>query len=388
MAWNVPPRLRTVEDPEDDRRATWLELFFDLVFVVAVAQLSAGLGSDVTAREFLVFAGLFVPVWWAWVGFTFYADRFDTDDVIHRLFMLGGMFAVGALASTVPDAYDGDTTGFAVAYAVLRLITVGLNMRAWWHLPAARVLLNVYIPAFSAAIALFLLSLAFESPTRYLIWAAALLLDLGAPLVSVKRIQAVPIHASHMPERVGLLTIIVFGETVLAVVVGTESVSWTVGSGLVAALGFTIAAALWWIYFDYLDPSLVRRTVRAGQIYLYVHLPLLIGLTGVGVGVKLAIKATAGDSLSEGAAWALGGGVALMMASLAVIHFVRTRSGGDLDVWLRVATAAVGIAVAALGTHLGPYAVTGILAVVLVAHVALEVARHGLHQGLADPPAN
>jgi low temperature requirement protein LtrA len=388
MAWSDPPRLRTVEDPEEDRRATWLELFFDLVFVVAIAQLSAGIGSDVTARDFLIFAGLFVPVWWAWVGFTFYADRFDTDDVIHRLLMLGGMFAVGALASTVPHAYRGETAGFAVSYAVLRTITVALNMRAWWHLPPARVLLNVYIPAFSAAIVLFLVSLAFESPTRYLIWAAALLLDLGVPLVSVKRIESIPIHASHMPERIGLLTIIVFGETVLAVVVGTESVSWTIGSGIVAAFGFTIAAALWWIYFDYLDPSLVRRTVRAGQIYLYVHLPLLIGLAGIGVGVKLAIKATAGDELSEGAAWSLGGGVALMMASLAVIHFVRTRARVDLDVWLRVGTAGVGIAVAAVGTHLGPYAVTGILAAVLVVHVALEVARHGLHQGLADPPAN
>jgi len=98
--WHDPPRLRTLEEDDgDERHATWLELFFDLVFVVAVAQLASSLSHDLTLHGFLVFCGLFVPVWWAWVGYTFYADRFDTDDVVHRLLMLGGMFAVGALAS-------------------------------------------------------------------------------------------------------------------------------------------------------------------------------------------------------------------------------------------------------------------------------------------------
>src|ERR671937_879089 len=96
--WHDPPRLRTLEDAEEDRRATWLELFFDLVFVVAVAQLSLGLGNEVSLHDVLVFAGLFVPVWWAWVGYTFYADRFDTDDAPHRLLMIAGMFAVAGLA--------------------------------------------------------------------------------------------------------------------------------------------------------------------------------------------------------------------------------------------------------------------------------------------------
>jgi low temperature requirement protein LtrA len=90
----MPPRLRTLEDAGDDRRATWLELFFDLVFVVAVAQLSNALSADRTLHGFVVFCGLFVPIWWAWVGFTFYADRFDTDDLVHPALMLSGTFAL------------------------------------------------------------------------------------------------------------------------------------------------------------------------------------------------------------------------------------------------------------------------------------------------------
>ena len=96
-----PPRLRTLDD-EDERHATWLELFFDLVFVVAVAQLADGLAADPSVHGFLVFAGLFVPVWWAWVGYTFYADRFDTDDRLHRILMIAGMFGVAVLATVDP----------------------------------------------------------------------------------------------------------------------------------------------------------------------------------------------------------------------------------------------------------------------------------------------
>ena len=108
--WHDPPRLRTVEDDDgDERHATWLELFFDLVFVVAVAQLADGLAADPSVHGFLVFAGLFVAVWWAWVGYTFYADRFDTDDPPHRVLMLVGMFLVAVLASVIPEAFHGET---------------------------------------------------------------------------------------------------------------------------------------------------------------------------------------------------------------------------------------------------------------------------------------
>ena len=155
--WHDPPRLRTLDD-EDERHATWLELFFDLVFVVAVAQLADGLAADPSVHGFLVFAGLFVPVWWAWVGYTFYADRFDTDDPPtpdpdDRRHVRGGGARLG-----VPDAFHGETAAFALAYAGVRAIVVILNARAWWHLPASRPLLNVYIPAFTASVLLFVLS--------------------------------------------------------------------------------------------------------------------------------------------------------------------------------------------------------------------------------------
>jgi low temperature requirement protein LtrA len=377
--WHDPPRLRTLEDDADERHATWLELFFDLVFVVAIAQLADGLSEDPSVRGFLIFAGLFVAVWWAWVGYTFYADRFDTDDPPHRVLMIAGMFAVAVLASVIPDAFHGETVSFALAYAGVRAIVVALNVRAWWHLPAARPLLNVYIPAFATSILFFLVSTAVEPPYRYWLWAVALAIDLGAPLASGGRIRLVPIHASHIPERVGLFTIIVFGESVLAVVVGTATVSWGPESAAAAALGFAVAGALWWLYFDYVDFSIVRRTIVARQTYLYAHLPLLIGLAALGAGIKLGIKATQEAGLTDEVSWIIGVGVALFMLSVVVMHLVTTQTGRDIDLWIRLGTVALALGLGALGPSLGIVPLLAILVVALAAQVVLELATHERH---------
>jgi low temperature requirement protein LtrA len=378
--WHDPPRLRTLEDVEDERHATWLELFFDLVFVVAVAQLADGLAEDPSLRGFLIFAGLFVAVWWAWVGYTFYADRFDTDDPPHRVLMIAGMFMVAVLASVIPGAFHGETASFALAYVGVRVVVVLLNARAWWHLPAARPLLNVYIPAFCASIAIFLISVAVEPPFRYWLWALALAVDLGAPLASHEQIRQVPIHASHIPERVGLFTIIVFGESILAVVIGTTTVSWGLESGATAALGFAIAGALWWIYFDYVDSSIVKRTITAGQTYLYAHLPLLTGLAALGAGIKVAIKATEETGLTNEVSWIIAVGVALFMLSVAVIHLVTTHSRRDVDLWLRLGTAFLAFGLGAIGPDLGVVPFLAILAAALALQVVVELATHERHR--------
>jgi low temperature requirement protein LtrA len=385
-----PPRIRTLEGLDDDRRATWLELFFDLVFVVAVAQLSNALSADKSLEGFLIFSGLFVPVWWAWVGYTFYADRFDTDDVVHRVLMLAGMFAVGALASVIPEAAEGSTAAFAVAYVAVRAFVIALNARAWLHLPAARPLLDAYIPAFSVAAALMLVSVAVDPPWRYWVWAVALVIDLGTPIASRTRIQQVPIHASHIPERIGLFTIIVLGETVLAVVLGTDAVDWSLETGLVAALGFTLAASFWWLYFDYLDGEmLLGRSIWAGQAYLYSHLPLMAGVIALGVGVKYAIQDTTRAELADSTRWILCGGVALAFAALAAIHLVASRSRRDADLWLRLGVALAALAIAALGGGLDPLPVVALVAAAVVTSVAAELALHHRHvrEGDVSPSA-
>jgi low temperature requirement protein LtrA len=157
-------------------------------------------------------------------------------------------------------------------------------------------------------------------------------------------------------------------------------VSWGLESGAAAALGFVMAGALWWIYFDYVDSSIVKRTIAAGQTYLYAHLPLLIGLAALGAGIKLAIGATEEAGLTDEVSWIIGGGVALFMAAVAVIHLVTTRAGRDVDLWLRLGTAALALGLGALGPELGVVPLLGILAAALVLQVVVELATHESHR--------
>ena len=147
-----PPRLRTVTDPDEERHATWFELYFDLVFVVAVGELAAALARDPSAADFARFAGLFVVVAWAWAGFTFYANRFDTDDLIYRLAKSGAMLAIAAIAINVHLVMrgHGGTVGFALGYVVVRSLLVFLYFRARLHVRGqGRTLIDMYIAGFS-----------------------------------------------------------------------------------------------------------------------------------------------------------------------------------------------------------------------------------------------
>jgi low temperature requirement protein LtrA len=375
-----PPRLRTIEEADGERRATWLELFVDLVFVVAVGQVAAQLKHDHDTLGFVEFAALFVPVWWAWVGFTFYADRYDTDDLVFRLAMFAEMFAVAAMASTTHSAFHGGSAGFAVSYFAVRAVLVAFYLRAYRAVPQTRPLTGRYSVAFGFAASLWLASLLFPTPVRYVVWGIALAIDLGTPLTARRLVEGAPISPSHIPERIGLFTLIVLGESVIAVVTGTFDTHWNAHALVAAVGGFLAACAIWWVYFDTLDTSLFKRGFVPGQIYLYMHLPLLAGLAAAGAGVQLAILDTAHGSFGAGARTAFCGGLAVCLASMAVIQYASTRMPRERDFWLRLGVAAGIVLVAATGAP-----VTVVMAVVVFLLAMLVLSELG-HEGHGSRP--
>ena len=151
-------RLRTIEPVLRERHASWLELFFDLVFVFTVSQIAAILGAHPDVGGLLKYLALFVAVWWSWVGFTFYADRFETEEYKYRILMFAGMLAVTGLSLTLGNAFSeqGDMP-FVICYALVRLVLVTLYFRAAYHIPLARSfgLQYVYGLGTTAAVALF-----------------------------------------------------------------------------------------------------------------------------------------------------------------------------------------------------------------------------------------
>jgi low temperature requirement protein LtrA len=246
--WLRPPRVRTPADGAlAERHASWLELFFDLVFVVAIAELARRLVLDHSPGGFGIFAGLFLPVFIAWQGFTFYADRFDTDDVLFRVVMLAAMLAIAALAVQIPDVAAGrHDAGFVLAYVTLRSPLIGLYLRTWRSAPEARPLIARYAGGYSVSVALWLCSLLVDPPVRYVLWVVGLAIEYAMPVVAQRIHARLPVDPSHVPERFALFTIIVLGESVVAVALGTADQDWRVASALTAALGFAAVACLWW----------------------------------------------------------------------------------------------------------------------------------------------
>ena len=367
-----PPRLRTLEQG-DRRRATYLELFFDLVFVVAIAQLSHELVLDHSVGGFATFAALYLPVFIAWQGFSSYADRFDTDDVVFRGVMFLAMLAIAALAIQIPDVSHGDSAGFVVAYVILRSLLVALYLRSYVHVPEARPLISRFAWQYSLAIGIWIASLAFASPARYVLWGVAIAWELSVPPLARRLYAATPLSPIHVPERLALFTIIVLGETIVVVALGTSGSEWALSAAVVAALGFLVAAAIWWIYFGTGGEVTLRRSTAAIAVFINAHIPLLAALTAVSAGVSLAIEQSSSSQLDAGARWALAGGAALYLAFVTVAQAASAQDLRVSELRARIGAGLALVALASVGGALDPVVFMVAAASVLVGVVVLKL---------------
>ncbi len=346
-----PPRLRG----DDAGGASRLELFFDLAYVLVVLELAEGLYTDLTWHGLAVLVGLFVAVWFSWVGYTLYANRFDTDDVVFRLAKLAATGAVAGCAAAASDAVGKYALYFAASFLLGRLILLLLYVRAWRHIPDGRPTIEVYLVASSVSSLLWAASLVVPEPARYWLWAAAVLPDVLAPVVATRRSDRLPLHVEHLPERFGLFIILVLGEALGGAVRGVHDASWAGPSLVVGVLGLVLASGLWWIYFDVAATSSTPRlaspdrqaetseaigaaTGAAGgastgsdnrhDLFVYGHLPLAFGAVLVGVGLEdLAVH------LNTEADWLLAGGLALFLAGIALVVGGTSRSWRSVWPW-------------------------------------------------------
>lgn len=364
-----PPNIR---DAESEGHASWVELFFDLVFVVVIAELSHYLSEHLTVIGFLQFAILFIPCWWGWVLFTFYSDRYETDDVIHRLLVLSAMLAVIFLAANIHDAFSDGAIGFVLAYVTLRSIVLALYARVARHVDVATKNLKLYLSSYIPSTILWFISISTPAPIRYILWGVAISIELLMPILGSRLLVGTPVHRSHLPERFGLLTLIVIGEAIVSVATATIQTNWNLVPTVAAVFAFVIAACLWWLYFNFLESAVVIRGIGSVHVYNYGHLPILMGLSLVAVGAEHTIEEASHQFLSAGTSWALCGGVALYMLSIGVIWVVDC--GRRLS-WLLVGTIAIALILAIIGRTLPPLLVEGLLMAILITKVTIEIMR-------------
>ena len=385
-----PPRLRIGEDSEEERHATWLELFYDLVFVVAVSQLAHYLHDHVSLSGFLSFVVLFIPVWWSWIGTTFYSNRFDSDDVVHRLLTGVQMLAIAALAVNVHHALDENSAGFALSYALGRAVLVVEYIRAGRNIERARSLTTRSATGFAIAATLWVISAFVPIPLRFAFWALGIIVDFATPLSARKLLRELPPHASHLPERFGLFTMIVLGEAIIAVVNGVSEQKWDVATVISAVFGLSIAFSLWWVYFDNLGGTPIRRAQSEGtnatiNIWLYTHLPLVIGIAATGVAVELVLLSEPRLALPDALRWLLCGSVALCYIALGILHSTGVIRYCKIRFKYRIGAALIVLAIAIFSKGLLPVAVIGLVAVVGGVQVVQDMYQSRPTTRLVDP---
>ncbi len=326
-----PLQLYVGEGESSERHATWLELFFDLVFVVAIAELAHFLHDDLTWAGISSFAALFVPVWWLWIDFSYYADQFDIERGSYRFTMLEVMFGIIVLAITVSHALRGGSAEFATIYTVLRLVIIVLYIQAWRLVPPSRELTARYTISFSIALVFGLISIFVPEPARFILWGIALFIEISNGPITYVTIRSVPAQVSHMDERFGLFVIIVLGEAIVAVTTGVADTQWQWQETLTAVCGFIIAVTLWQMYFEQADSSVINWALRGNKqallrsyVYGYSHFFVFAGIVATGVGIQSAIEVAAPGSLTIEARTVLCGGLAVFLLGLTAVQWAFT----------------------------------------------------------------
>ena len=354
-----------------------LELFFDLVFVLAITQCTTLMAADPTWRGIgrgLVVLGL---LWWSWVGYAWLTSVVDPDDGSVRLVLFAAMAALLVTSLCVPDAFGDLGFTFAAAYGVVRAAHIALFVLASRDDPGLRHSVLGLGLSTGVAVAILLLGALLHGHARLAVWAAALVMDMAGPLViDTSGWRLVP---GHFAERHGLILIVALGESIVAIGVGAEA---GVDGGVIAAaiLGTAVAAAVWWLYFDV---SALAAAHRLGEVesvkdrnelardgFSYLHLPMVAAIVLGALGLKSTL-AHVGDPLEWETATALVGGTSLYL--LAHVAF-KLRTLGTLSVQ-RLLAAAVLIGVIPLAREVDSVVTLAVVGIVLWALVAYE-ARH------------
>jgi low temperature requirement protein LtrA len=204
-----------------------------------------------------------------------------------------------------------------------------------------------------------------------------LAVDLGVPaLVGPRFVGRVPLHASHIPERFALFTIIVLGESVVAVALGVAGSDWELSSAAGAALGFLAVACLWWTYFDVGAGLALAPGPWTAVRFIYFHVPMWAALTAVAAGVNLLIEEAGAGSLDAGARWALCGGAAVYLCCTSVIQDATARGILRTILGLRLSVVGLLVALAFLGAGLRPVTFAAVMVALLVTLVAFEISRN------------
>jgi low temperature requirement protein LtrA len=368
------PRDAAGAAPGPEQRVTALELFFDLVFVFAITQVTGYLSADPTWMALLEGLAILTALWWAWGCYAWLGNTAGSDEGAFRVVLLAAMAAMLVAAIALPHAFGRDALAFGIAYCIVRVLHIaayGLLARSD---PTLRKVVRDLGRAMIPVGLLLVVAGLVDGPLRTACWVLAISLDVGGLLI--QGVEGWRVEAGHLAERYGLIVIIALGESIVALGVGAEG--HPLDAGLIAGvlLGVATAAALWWAYFDVVALVAERRFRRATGLervliardsYTYLHLPMVAGIILFALGVKKTL-AHVGDPLETIPAVGLCGGVAVYF--LAHVAF-RLRNVHSLNAQ-RLGAAIVFVGLIPVATAIPALASLAVVAAICVGLMAYE----------------
>jgi low temperature requirement protein LtrA len=363
----------------EGERVMPLELFFDLVFVLAITQCTTLMSDDPTWRGLGHGMLILALLWWSWVGYAWLTSVFDPEEGGVRIVLFAAMAAFLIAAICEPRAFDGLALEFSLAYSAVRAAHIALFLIASRDDPGLRRSTLGLAVGTGIAVALLIAGSFLDPGLRAAVWGLALVLDMGEPyLFGSEGWHLVP---AHFAERHGLIVIIALGESIVAIGVGAGS-TMTWGIAGAAVLGIAILAALWWMYFDVVALVSARRLASApeGKVmnelardsYSYIHFPMVAGIILAALGLKKTLGHV-DDPLETVPAFALLAGLALYVLGLVAFRFRHVRTVN----WRRLALALILVALLPAATELPALAVLAIAALLLWLLVAIETRGYG-----------
>jgi low temperature requirement protein LtrA len=393
----IPVQRLRVTPTTADATVTPLELFFDLVFVFALTQVTAMMADDLTGEGVLRGMLILALLWWSWTGYAWLSNVVRADEGAVRLVLITAMAAMFVLALTIPEAFDDLPGGLhgpvvlAVCYFVFRL----MHLVMFWVIarddPGLRAQLLRFTPSMVGGTALLLVASTLDGTAQTLMWAAALLADYLGTLLGGSagwRLRS----PSHFAERHGLILIVALGESIVAIGVGVAQLPISGPIVVASVLGLTLASALWWTYFDIsamkgeralAEEPEATRAALARDAYSYFHMPLIAGVVLTALGMKKVLEYVGdssdhelSDPLKGVALYALFGGVVLYL--LGHVGF-KWRTGHEIGL-SRLVPALALTALVPVAAQLPALAALALLTVVMVATVGFETWRYAEHR--------
>lgn len=329
-AWQRPA-LRTDEEFDRHRPVSWLELFFDLVFVVVIARLAHHLAGHLDVEGVVQFVVLFLAVFWVWNAFTYYNERFESEGLDNRLFTFLAIVPVAGLAVFGAEGLGATYVGFALAYLLARAVNQVGWIRAARNEPVFRPVAARFLAGYLLATAVIVASFMTTGGTRVVLFTVAVLVEIATPYFTVAHQSGLPrLSTSKFPERFGLFTMIVLGESVVGVIVALselQELGVLDGPDIVSGvLGLAIGFSLWWIYYDFVARRAPKPVFVTALFWVYLHAAALTAITATGVGVSVAIADTATGSLTDPSRYLLVGAVALALIGFAALQLTLARA--------------------------------------------------------------